>query len=319
VAKLLQGYADIELVDFNSEVRFRDGRFRLRNPLNNASYIIRASGISSNRELSLPALTTNDEIVVCSHPQVLSNKVINLADNQLTGLIGLPSSKKWGAVQCQPQATGGSTGQGLLYGFIDEPDSPSSITIDSPPAGTFWTYETTSDSNTNAGIRWGSVITRKEFNARFKAKFRVPSSTGTSNTRLYVGLSTDTTIEENDTPFPSDESGILVGWRSSDSNFQIFRNAGTPQQSANMSVTNTQQAKSTAIRSVEITYMGGGTSAVVTLYDASTMPETALYSTTFTTNLTPTGYSLAPSVVLSNSSGVNRKLDIMYVELEQSC
>lgn len=64
---------------------FQNGALKLRNPANDASYLIVPSAITLDRSLILPLLTGTDTIVVEAEAATLTNKTIDLTDNTLTG------------------------------------------------------------------------------------------------------------------------------------------------------------------------------------------------------------------------------------------
>lgn len=314
ISALLSGDANVDVVNIDSDWTFRNRRLKLRNPANTRSLSVAVPAIASDLDISFPLVSTNDELVARVTAAELENKTIDGAKNTLLGMIKMPSSGKWGIIQAG-NTIGGNVGQGLFNGFIDLPGPPVRL-IDPAPLGGYWRYNTGTTVDTIAGIRFAQTFTRKEFDCRFKAKFRVPPTTGHSSTRLYVGVNTDVVMEADDSPMLTTESGVMMGWRSTDSNFMVFRNSGTNSASATPSVVNTNIAKTTSVRSVEIKFTGGGSSVTVTLYDASVSPETVLFTQTYTTNLPASGFSLAPSIILMNSAGVGRDFDIFYAELE---
>lgn len=75
--------------DFNQI--FRSSRLLLSNPANTFNYTFIGSGITASRNLTIPALTTNDVIVTESFIQTLSNKSISGLSNTISN-ISLTSS-----------------------------------------------------------------------------------------------------------------------------------------------------------------------------------------------------------------------------------
>ena len=72
ISDLFSGSMDIDDVDINSDVVFRDGRNGYNNPDNTFSYIIRTSAIAAARDLTLPLLTENDTFAVLKLAQTFS-------------------------------------------------------------------------------------------------------------------------------------------------------------------------------------------------------------------------------------------------------
>lgn len=315
ISNLFSGGSNIDVVDMNSQWTFRDGMLYIRNPANTRSYRIRASAILNDYELSLPLLTSNDQLVARVAAMELEGKTIDSTKNTLLGTLGMPDSMKTGLIQAG-NMSGGNVGQGLFNGFVDLPAIPVR-NIEGYPGGGFWRYNTGGTADVFAGIRMQQTMTRKEFDPRFKTRIRVPATTGHSSTALYVGLNTDVVMEPDNEPLSTTESGVMVGWRNEDSNFMVFRNSGTNAASATASVVNTGLARTTAIRAIEIKFINQGASVVVTLYDSSVIPETVLYTQTFTSNLPASGFSMAPSIIMRNTAAVSRDFDIYHAFIQQ--
>jgi hypothetical protein len=319
ISRLFSGIENVDVVDINSEWKFRSGKLKIRNPANDRQYSILAKAITSDYDLSLPLLTSADELIARVTAAELENKIIDATKNTLRGVMGMPDGMKTGRI-IAGGPVGGNVGEGLFNGFIDLPAIPVR-SIDPPPVGGFWRYNTGSVADTIAGIRLAQTITRKEFNPRFKTKIRVPSSTGHSSTRLYVGLNTDVVMEADDSPLLTTESGVIVGWRSTDSNFMVFRNSGTNSASASPAVVNTNVAKTTGIREIDIKFsaFGGsdGAQVTVSIIDPTTTPIQTLYSQSFTTSMPAAGFSMSPSILLQNSAAVARDFDVFYAFIEQ--
>ena len=72
ISDLFSGSMDIDDVDINSDVVFRDGRNGYNNPDNTFAYIIRTSAIAAARDLTLPLLTENDTFAVLKLAQTFS-------------------------------------------------------------------------------------------------------------------------------------------------------------------------------------------------------------------------------------------------------
>ena len=67
-----------------TNTRYWDNRLRVWNPAKTFSYNIRSLALTANRDVTLPLLTSNDEIVMLLHTQTIQNKVMNLANNTFT-------------------------------------------------------------------------------------------------------------------------------------------------------------------------------------------------------------------------------------------
>jgi hypothetical protein len=80
---------DTDDYDINSDITFRSGKRKLRNPANTFDYIETASAIAANRTVTEPLLTANDTRVYETHTQTLTAKTIdfdlNTVPNCFTG------------------------------------------------------------------------------------------------------------------------------------------------------------------------------------------------------------------------------------------
>jgi len=309
ITTMLNGSANVATVPMNSVWQWQDGKLKLRNPANTFNLTIRCPAILTDLDLSPPVLTASDTILCQNNIAVIKNKFISSADNVLSGIEVLPDVAKTGKIQAGP-VPGGNSGQGMLYGFIDNPGLP--VKNSDPTAGVYWRYSSGTTQDQNTGISCADVFLRREWEGHFKTKIRVPSATGTTSTRLYAGISTDISISPGDTPLALDDSGVIVGWRSGDANFQVFRNSGTNTSSQTAIVVDTGIAKTTAPRTIDINFTNDGDTLNVTIADPSTMPETVVWSDSYTTNLPQAGFGMAPSIILQNSGAVNRSLDFFY-------
>jgi hypothetical protein len=74
---------DTDDYDINSDITFRSGKRRLRNPANTFDYIETAGAITANRIVNEPVLTGLDTRVYQNHAQTLVNKTIDFDLNTL--------------------------------------------------------------------------------------------------------------------------------------------------------------------------------------------------------------------------------------------
>ena len=82
---------DTDDYDINSDISFRTGKRKLRNPANTFNYIEATSAIVADRTVTEPLLTTNDTRVYQAHPQTLSNKIMS----EVTNSIGVTGAAKY--------------------------------------------------------------------------------------------------------------------------------------------------------------------------------------------------------------------------------
>ena len=72
-----------ETIDINTLTAFRNSKFSLRNPANNASYVFVPSALGASRNVTLPLLTGADQITMDAHATTLTNKSIGTDANTL--------------------------------------------------------------------------------------------------------------------------------------------------------------------------------------------------------------------------------------------
>jgi hypothetical protein len=308
ISRLFTAVANVDTVDFDSNVFFRDTRLKLKNGAN--SVTVRTNSITANTDLIIPnpVGSTSATLLTDNNTAVLTNKTINAWDNSMSGFDTFPSVKKTGMIPCGA-VTGGGVGTGLLNGFIDQPTVP--VRGQDATFGAYWRYATGTVANIPTGIRLPARWILKEWLPYFRCKTRV--ATTTSNTRQYCGLSFETTVPASDTPIDTNESAVLVGWRSTDTNWQVFLNSGTTTSSSTPSVINTNIAKSTAVRQVEIVFT---TSSNVRVRIMDGNAASVLYLNNFTTNLPAD--PMSPSMTMSDTTTTSNNYDAFFMELSQN-
>ena len=321
LARLLSGTSNVLSVDINSLFKFRDAKCQFTNGANICS--IRTLFIDRSLAYYLPPPSSNndDTLVGANSAQTLTLKTIDASSNTMLGFVQLPSARKWGAVMVGPDTA--SEGLGLLSGFAHRPAAPTFQV--GATNGINWRYNSSGTANTRTGITMGTTdspagataFACRSFHSMVRAKTRV--ITGPAATRQYVGFSTQQLIPNTDTPLGANESGVLVGWRTSDTGtaIQVFRNSGTGAASSTATVVSTGIVPTTGVTQFEVSFpnatdarvrvlsAGGGT----VLYDSQT-------SGNFTTNIPASGTMMYPSAVYSTTS-TNTNYDIYFVQCEQ--
>jgi hypothetical protein len=76
VNKLLNGTLNVDTAEINSIFRIRDNKLYLRDPVNLFNYIVRTSGITADRQATLPMLTADDTFTFNNHATTLTNKIL---------------------------------------------------------------------------------------------------------------------------------------------------------------------------------------------------------------------------------------------------
>jgi hypothetical protein len=86
-----QYHDDVDLAPAVSKVNtrsyFRSGKFEIRNPANDASYVFIGSALAASRNLTLPLLTAGDTLAVLDLAQTFTNKTIAAGSNTITGIV----------------------------------------------------------------------------------------------------------------------------------------------------------------------------------------------------------------------------------------
>jgi len=211
-----------------------------------------------------------------------------------------PSIKKQGCSYGAGGA-GNATHQSLL---TSSTDAGTLSTVWDTSEGTTLQCATGTTSNSNGGLisaTTGGAIGRRSAigNLRLNTRCAIDS---TSNSRVYAGFTSATSLPKSDTPLASGDSGVLVGFRTTDANWSVFRNDGT----TGMTVSSLGVAKDTAFHTIDIVY--NGTTNVVVTFDGT--------PTTFTTILPATSATQYSNVVGQNSTTTGKTFTYVYIEVE---
>lgn len=312
ISNIFSASSAVDTIDFDSQVTFRDTRLKLRGSSASNVVTIRNNVISGLTDLVIPnpVGSTSQIMLTDSCLATITNKTINAWDNTLNGFDTFPSVRKTGVIPCGAVTGGGAAGVGLLSGFVDHPTLPTRG--QDTTYGSYWRYATGTTANTLTGIRMPARWILKEWLPYFRCKTRCASTT--TNTRQYVGLTYETTPVTTDTPIDNNESAVLVGWRTSDANIQVFLNSGTGTGTSTPSVINTGVPKSTAVRQYEIVFTSASSCRVRVLDGNAT---TALYtSPSLTTNL-PADI-LSCSMTMSDTTTTSNNYDAFFMEVSHA-
>ena len=143
------------------------------------------------------------------------------------------------------------------------------------------------------------IISRVAYNTALKVRSKVSTTTGD---RLYIGFSTNNTLPSSDTPLGSAESGIIVGFNTSATNYSIYRNDGTAAAPAAVTFATT---KNTAWHNIEIIMQNSPLQITVILDDTLTQ--------TFTTRIPALNTNLFMNVMLQSSVAAAKNFDISKI------
>lgn len=317
--------------EIDSDTTYLINRLKLRNNAGSFQQTLNAGNVTGNFTMTLPSYDANDDLVSTKAPQPLENKTIDFSKNTIIGSGAggggsAAAEGKWGLIQAPRNANDGTVSQGTLAGHLNF--GTASIDTDPPPAGTHWQYNTSNTSQSNAGIRWNATWLRRDFNPRLRVKYRVP--VGPTGAQLLIGFSVDTDITPSQNQLDDTQSGVLVGYRSTDTNYMVIRNSGTNTVTAtptfdDTSTTATVAKSTTLYRIVDITFSNQGTNCNVTISRINATSPFALvqeFTKNYTTNLPAitspsSGGSILmrPVFQITNRESVDHYVELFKMEL----
>jgi hypothetical protein len=269
---------DVDDYDVNSDFTLRSGKLKVRNPTNTFSYSIVGAAITADRNVSLPNLGADDTLA---------------ANSQLTPLLGFPSSTvHWGYLG----GNHGSTGVAILAAVSNDGTPTNQVNY---TEGQFVRYTSAATLNAAAGWRYTAVITYRGWNGYFASKFRMADI---ANCACYIGWYSSGAVLTGDTPL-SAGSGVLVGFRPTDTNFQVMRNAGA----VGTVFADTGIAKNTSIHTMSIQSNDGNSSFIVTL---------DTFQAEYTTTVPAQQTGLTPHFQLETRETVAKTIDRFWSEVK---
>lgn len=163
-------------------------------------------------------------------------------------------------------------------------------------------FDTSAVSGTRAGINGATAnvasFACRRMNPSLKIRFKLADTT---SSRFYTGFSSATAIPVSDTPLANADIGVIVGYRSSDTNYQIFSNSGA----GAATVTSTGIAKDNSWDTIEI--ISDDANGRFTVY---TTNGTTTATNIITSNIPASGDILCLYAVLENTAASSRLLRI---------
>lgn len=224
--------------------------------------------------------------------ETLQNKIINLANNTVTGVQTDPFATALREGYISPSLSAAASLRGALKGL--------------PANGTTYSYffDTTegyvSRFSTSIVENLGyyssttPFISRREWATHLKVKCKVSS---TSNTRLYIGFTSNLTLPSTNTPLGNTDHGIIVGFNTANTNYTVTTNDGA-------GVANSQSfgavAKDTTFRTFDI--LMSDTNIVCSLDGANTQ--------TLSTKLPGLTTDMYLNIQLQNTTAAAKTFDI---------
>jgi len=204
--------------------------------------------------------------------------------------IVLPSCKKFGIFQ---PVTGITQTDGLLSSSTFP--APTDVVSDDAD-GIRLASTTQAPVGGDAGLQGSVAIFHREWDAYLDARIQV---TNTTNSRLQVGFTSDSSLDNNDT-FCNGDSCATVAIRTTDAAYQYIVNDGDAAQD----VTNSGIAESTNVVRIQVRFDSANNRVGFTINDN---PETFI-----TTEIPAATTDLFPVVLLENSVANQRQIIETY-------
>jgi hypothetical protein len=276
-------------VDIATLWKFRNTKLKQANPGNTFNYIVNSSAITADRNITLPLLTADDTFLFLNasqaalaydnFPSISKEGTLEVAGNNSISLTGI--------------LAGGSAG--TLASTTSVYDTTEGMTI---------AYATTAASGVAAGYvspTAGVGLGRRLTNLRMKSRSKIDSTT---TARFYMGFTNLATMLFNDTPLANADSGVMIGFRTTDTNYQVFNNDG----SGAMVVTQIAGpiAKDANFHTMEVKVLASGN--VIATLDGT--------ATTISTRLPATTANLFFNCMVQTSAATARTHTIRYIEGE---
>ena len=263
--------------------------------------ILKGNGTSNFSAVTAPT----GAIVGDTDTQTLTDKTLDIidGDNDILYSYITNTKRRFGYIEASGEST--QTAGPLAAPTIT---STSAVTGIIDANGVASQVNTGTTSNTYCGFRSSLVArTRRDFNFRFIMRFSIATVT---NTRFYGGLkSALTAFPATDTPLASGDSGVIFGYRSTDSNgLQVFHNDGSAGVTA---VSTGVTIGAGTIYDLEIKSIEASTK-----FQWRTRSNYGSWSayTDITTNMPAATTVLGYDMGISNTSGVNRTFDLRFAE-----
>jgi len=165
--------------------------------------------------------------------------------------------------------------------------------------------QTSSTSNSKADLAANTAgvgIGRRLFTMRFKIRAKIDSTT---SARYYFGVTSNSTLPATDTPIATSESGVIVGFNSADTTYQIYTNNGEGSEATKTAVTG-NIAKDTNFHTIEINWVASDN--VIIIFDGTTQ--------TVSTALPATTANLFFNAVVENTGSTQRAILIKGILVE---
>lgn len=293
VSQLFNGSPAVDIVNFNSDIRFYSNRFQLINPATTFRYLFATSAIVANRTVTVPLLTANDTMTFNAFPATLTGKIMDANANTFNNLLLSPSLKKTGLLLC---VSATETGLGILDGHTKL--GVPTVLVDT--SGSYWRFDSTTTINTIRGITMPANFIRRNFNPQLKVGFQELDGT---TYRPRIGFTNQTTLSLNAVPLVAGDIGaIMYHDGAATANWQLAIANGTTLATADTGF----------VRDANFhTYEMRMSDALATVY----IKRDAGAETGYIASVPASVADLRPQVGGVNSAAVQRFTNISFVEL----
>lgn len=234
------------------------------NPLTiGTNLVFSQSGLSGVRTFTLPNLS--DVIDTQTSTNSLTNKTIDAGLQTLISQAWTsPMVQRYGEAQALgtnlTTAAAVTALSGALAAHVPTGAGTNTVAFDTTE-GLVAGYVTGAASGQNAGLvsPTGSGLCRRSFYVRARTRCKV-NTTGTS-IRQYFGFTSASSLPISDTPLANGDSGVLIGYRSTDSVWNIFNNDGSG--AAIVTATTGTTSTDTNYHTLEINWAAAGNVNVI--------------------------------------------------------
>ena len=221
-----------------------------------------------------------------------------------------PLTKRWGSVQPGYGTAVGTVGvlDGLAQFFTPTGAGSNTVSFDTTE-GKVTNYQTSSASGVVAGLvspTAGGGFGRRLFGGKMICRFKLDSTT---SARFYFGLTSATSLPVSDTPLANTDHGIIVGFTSADTNYQIRTNDGATSVTTTAMSGTIAKTNATSFHTIEISWTASGN--YIVSYDGT--PQT------ISSDLPATTADLYPNLMVQTSAVVQRTFTLkgLWVEIDK--
>jgi parallel beta-helix repeat protein len=234
-----------------------------------------------------------------------SNKSLAADTNTLSGVFQDTLMRRVGYLYPGTSGTSVMVFGGIITGGTVPATGTNSFTFDTTE-GTVAVLASTTTINQNIGLisqATTSGITRRSVYTRARMRNKV-DAVASSVSRLYFGFTSASALPISDTPLATTDSGIIVGFSSTDTTYQIYANDGAT--SVTKTTVTGSISKNTNFHTIEINWAASGNVNVI--FDG--------VSQTISTDLPATTTALNFNAVVQNATAATRQNTVKGIWIE---